>query len=64
MDFVGRDALIAGMHEWVLDKASPLSAILERQGVLNTKTRSLLDALVEEHIKLHGADAQEKLGRP
>ena len=30
MDFIGRDALIAAMHAWVLDKAKPLGRILRR----------------------------------
>src|SRR5262245_18656914 len=34
MDFVSRDALIAGMHAWVLDKTKPLGQILADQGAL------------------------------
>ena len=32
MDFVTRDALIAAMNAWVLDKQKPLGAILVAQG--------------------------------
>ena len=32
MDFVSRDALIAAMNAWVLDKEQPLGAILVRKG--------------------------------
>jgi hypothetical protein len=28
MDFIGRDALIAAMHAWVLDKTKPLGQVL------------------------------------
>src|SRR5947209_6390450 len=34
MDFIGRDALIAGMHAWVLDKARPLGHSLRDLGHL------------------------------
>ena len=33
MDFVSRDALIAAMNAWVLDKAKSLGAILQGQGL-------------------------------
>ena len=61
MDFVGRDALVAAMHAWVLDKSRPLSRILEDRGALNTVRRSLLEALVAEHLKLHDGDPRKSL---
>jgi hypothetical protein len=61
MDFISRDALIAAMHAWVLTKATPLSQILEDEGALTESRRSLLDALVEEHVKLHSDDPQKSL---
>jgi len=62
MDFISRDALIAAMNAWVLDKATALSQILQGQGALTESRRSLLDALVEEHLKLHEHDIQKSLG--
>ena len=61
MDFISRDALIAAMHAWVLNKATPLSQILQDQGALTESRRSLLEALVEEHIRLHDDDPQKSL---
>jgi hypothetical protein len=61
MDFTSRDALIAAMYAWVLSKAYPLSRILQDQGALTESRRSLLDALVNEHIKLHDNDPQKSL---
>ncbi len=61
MDFVSRDSLIAAMHAWVLDKATPLSRLLQNQGALTKARRSLLAALVEEHIKLHDNNPQTSL---
>src|SRR5262245_9150544 len=61
MDFIGRDALIAAMHAWVLDKARPLGEILEAHGALAPERRALLEALVQEHLKLHGNNPQQSL---
>jgi eukaryotic-like serine/threonine-protein kinase len=61
MDFISRDDLIAAMNAWVLNKTTALSRILRDQGALTESRRSLLDALVEEHIKLHDNDPQKSL---
>ena len=46
LDFVSRDALIAAMHAWVLDKARPLGDILRDQGHLGPERLQLLSALM------------------
>jgi hypothetical protein len=56
MDFISRDALIAAMHTWVLDKAKPLGQILLDQRALDGDRHALLEALVDEHLKQHGND--------
>jgi serine/threonine protein kinase len=61
MDFICRDDLITAMNAWVLDKATPLSRILQDQRALTESRRSLLDALVEEHIKLHDNDPKKSV---
>jgi tetratricopeptide (TPR) repeat protein/tRNA A-37 threonylcarbamoyl transferase component Bud32 len=61
MDFVSRDALIAAMHAWVLQKTTPLGQILLEQGALRSDTQALLEALVEKHLEMHGGDAQQSL---
>ena len=61
MDFVSRDALIAAMHAWVLDKARPLGDILAEQGALKPEHRTLLEALVQAHLAQHGDDPQQSL---
>jgi hypothetical protein len=35
--FVRRDQLLSAMNAWLLDKQTPLEAILLRQGVLNSE---------------------------
>ncbi|MGO9469647.1 MAG: tetratricopeptide repeat protein [Isosphaeraceae bacterium] len=61
MDFISRDALIAAMQAWGLNKAAPLSQILHDQGALTAARRSLLEALCDEHLKLHEQDATKSL---
>src|SRR5687767_5666480 len=61
MDFVTRDALVAAMNAWVLDKATPLGHILHRQGQLTAERRQLLEAMVAEHLRAHGGDPQQSL---
>jgi serine/threonine-protein kinase len=61
MDFIGRDALIAVMRTWAVAKNKHLGRILVEQGALSESRFTMLDALVEEHLKLHGRDAQRSL---
>jgi serine/threonine-protein kinase len=61
MDFISRDALIAAMHAWVLDKIKPLGQILCEQGQLSAEQRQVLNALVHQHVKAHHNDPQQSL---
>jgi hypothetical protein len=61
MDFISRDALVAAMNAWVLEKATPLGQILLRQGSLHADTHALLEALVHKHLQMHGGDAHQSL---
>jgi hypothetical protein len=61
MDFVRKDALIAGMNAWVLAKDRPLGDILADQGALKPGHRTLLEALVQAHLAQHGNDPQKSL---
>ena len=56
MDFISRESLIAAMNAWVLEKQRPLGDILVDQGRLGANRRSLISALVEEHVALHHGD--------
>ena len=56
LDFILPDELIAAMNSWVLRKSTALGAILQEQGKLSPDRRTLLEALVEEHLKQHGQD--------
>jgi eukaryotic-like serine/threonine-protein kinase len=61
LDFISRDALIAAMHAWVLDKVKPLGQILQEQGAIADDNRALLEALVQKHLDMHGHDPQKSL---
>jgi hypothetical protein len=61
MDFIGRDALIAAMNAWVLDKAKCLGAILQGQGALAEDERAALETLVDRHLSKHGGNAERSL---
>ncbi|HEY1381626.1 MAG TPA: protein kinase, partial [Gemmataceae bacterium] len=61
LDFVTKDALLAAMNAWLLDKATPLGDILCDRGDLSPERLQLLTALVAEHLKQHGDDAQQSL---
>lgn len=61
MDFVSRDALIAAMHGWVLDKQKPLGQILVEQGALASDVLTALDTIVKKHLELHQDNPQQSL---
>lgn len=61
MDFISRDALLAAMHAWVLQKNKPLGQLLVEQQALSGERHLLLEALVQEHLKQHGNNAEKSL---
>ncbi|MGA2258543.1 MAG: hypothetical protein ABSG53_28090, partial [Thermoguttaceae bacterium] len=61
MDFISRDALVTAMQTWVLSKDKPLGEILVEQKALAANHRTLLEALVQEHLKQHGNDPEKSL---
>src|SRR5262245_48646698 len=61
LDFVGRDALVAAMNAWVLDKGRPLGHVLRDQGALTDDALAVLEALLRKHLELHGGDPARSL---
>src|SRR4051794_36554474 len=49
MDFITRDALIAAMNSWVLDKQKPLGQILLDQGALACEAHCALEIFIQQH---------------
>ncbi|MGO9471480.1 MAG: protein kinase domain-containing protein [Isosphaeraceae bacterium] len=61
MDFITRDALIAAMNGWVLEKDKSLGELLEERGALAPADRALLEPLVNRHIEQHGGNPAHSL---
>jgi len=61
MDFIDRDALITGLQQWVFAKTRSLGEILHEQGRMSADRVRLLEALVQEHLHVHGDDPQRSL---
>jgi eukaryotic-like serine/threonine-protein kinase len=61
MNFVSREALIAAVSMWVLDKSKPLDRVLVEQGALAADERDLLDPLIRKHLERHGGDPERSL---
>jgi WD40 repeat protein/serine/threonine protein kinase/tetratricopeptide (TPR) repeat protein len=55
-NFIDRAALLLAFNVWTDSKTRPLSHILVEQGKLDLSRHDLLNALVAEHLKLHGDD--------
>src|SRR5262249_13225140 len=56
MGLGSRDALVSGMHAWVLDKSRSLGQILAEQGALSGAPSRLLRAFAKEHLSQHDDD--------
>jgi eukaryotic-like serine/threonine-protein kinase len=61
MDFITRDALIAAMHDWVLNKAKPLGQLLVEQECLRPEQRDALEVLVNLHLERQGGEVEKSL---
>jgi hypothetical protein len=53
MDFITREALIAAMGSWVLEKYRPIGEIMVERGRLDRKLHFLLEQMVDAHIERH-----------
>src|SRR4051795_951528 len=53
--------LVAAFQAWTRDKARPLAEHLVTRGDLDAEQRSLLEALVAQHLKKHGGDVEQSL---
>ncbi len=61
LDFISRDAFLAALQAWVLDKGKSLARILQDQGQLAPDRLVLLNALVAAHLKGHQNDPRHSL---
>jgi eukaryotic-like serine/threonine-protein kinase len=61
LDFINRDALVRAMQAWVLEKNKSLGQILLELQALSTEHCSLLETLVEQHLRVHDQQATKSL---
>ncbi|MFO0954892.1 MAG: hypothetical protein U0835_27760, partial [Isosphaeraceae bacterium] len=59
--FIDRDALLTAFNAWLADRSKSIGQNLVDRGVLAASRLALLDALVVEHLKLHGDDPEKSL---
>jgi serine/threonine protein kinase len=60
-NFVSRESILAAFTAWVAEKSRPLGRILRDLGALDECRHALLEALIAEHLKLHGDDPERTL---
>lgn len=60
-NFIGRDALVNAMQAWALDKRRPLGQILLEQHKLTPDQVAALEAVLVQHLRQHGDDAERSL---
>jgi serine/threonine-protein kinase len=60
-NFIDREALLGAFDAWVVDRSRGLARILLERGALSPSRHMVLEALVEEHIRLHHEDPEESL---
>jgi len=61
LDFINREALVAAMTAWSLDKKRPLGEILLEQKRLTPEQLQALDRLLEVHVHDHDDDPKSSL---
>jgi len=61
MDFISREGLVTAMNAWVLEKSRPLGQLLLERGALTAQRHALVEALVREHLRVHGDDPAQSL---
>jgi eukaryotic-like serine/threonine-protein kinase len=61
MDFISRDALVAALNSWVMEKSRPLGQILIEQGALAEDSYSVLEAVLVKHLQLHDDEIEKSL---
>src|SRR3954447_9544376 len=58
---VNQSQLVAAFGAWTLARDRPMADVLVGQGALSEPRRALLEALVAEHLAMHGGDLEKSL---
>jgi tRNA A-37 threonylcarbamoyl transferase component Bud32 len=61
LDYVSRDALLAAMNAWVMEKHRPLADLLVERGSLDPADREHLEMVIARHVARHGGDPERSL---
>jgi len=61
LGFVDRQTLLALLQTWTASKSRRLGDILTEQNIVPASVRDLLDALVEEHLRIHDGSPEKSL---
>jgi serine/threonine-protein kinase len=61
MDFVSREALIAAVSVWELDRSKPFDQVLVEQQAIAPADQALLEPLIRRHLERHGGERDETL---
>lgn len=62
MDFISRDALVAGIKAWMLDRSRPLCDVFVEHGALNGAEQALLNAVVEGQLAADPEEFRKSVG--
>ena len=54
LDFISREAFLAAMGAWVMQKAKPLGQLLVERQSIAARDYALLSAIAEEHVAHQG----------
>ena len=58
---INQDELLVALHAWTKDKNRSMAEILSEQGTITGPRRLLLEALVAEHLAIHGGDSEKSI---
>jgi eukaryotic-like serine/threonine-protein kinase len=58
---IDQDQLLAAFGAWSRNKGKTLAEILVERGSIDAESRSLLSAMAEKQLKLHGGDTEKSL---
>src|SRR5262245_34735534 len=61
MDLLTREQLLDGFQLWMLQKDTPVAAVLLRRGALQAPDVEVVEALLQRRLARHGGDVQHSL---
>src|SRR5436190_1191418 len=61
MDLLTREQLLDGFQLWMLQKDTPISAVLRQRGALQAEDVEAVEVLVRRRLARHGGDVQASL---